>query len=197
MKIISINVFLLVVISCLFQWCAYVQVVDAKNLNELMAKVGSDSISNDRMSGSGNKGQANMDLHSHAKKALPNGMAKPQLDLRLFVDSKSGYNLHILYDGFELESPEFLDKPEGVIEGHAHLFINGKKIQRIYGAYLHLNSGLFNPGVNSISVTLNSHQHDTWSIDGKPIVATYFINTTGVSLIQHYFSAFPISSAFY
>ncbi|WP_298769651.1 hypothetical protein [uncultured Shewanella sp.] len=138
------------------------------------------------------KEQAINDKHSHANKMIPKGVMEPKLDLQLFEDVKSGYNLHIIYDGFELESPEFLDSPEGKIEGHAHLFINGKKIQRVYGAYLHLDSSLFQVGINSISVTLNSHEHDTWSIGGEPIVATYFINTQKTPFIQHYFSAFPL-----
>ncbi|WP_299496197.1 hypothetical protein [uncultured Shewanella sp.] len=197
MKIISCGLFLLVVTSCLLQGSLYAKDVDINNKGKLSVKGLPDNTSQDNGLDVSNKGLASMALHSHLNRNVPKNAVTPKLDLQLFVDSKSGYNLHILYEDFELESPEFLDLPKRKVEGHAHLFINGKKVQRVYGAYLHLEPNLFEPGVNSISVTLNSHDHDTWSIDDKPIVATYFINNQVSPLIQHYFSAFPVLRSAY
>ncbi|MCL1125683.1 hypothetical protein [Shewanella surugensis] len=189
MKKIKKIVYSLAIVPLLFQWP-----VVAKTAERQDKTMALDNMKGNINLAVDNAGSGLGDDHLHVKKAVPAGVVVPKLDLQLFVDHKSGYNLHIIYDydGFELEPPEFLDKPKGIIEGHAHLFINGKKIQRVYGAYLHLDAKLFKLGINSISVTLNSHQHDTWSVDGKPIVATYFINTQVTPVIQYYFSAFPM-----
>ncbi|WP_299008494.1 hypothetical protein [uncultured Shewanella sp.] len=187
MKRIASDVLLLVVTVSLLPWLIVFTVEARQAL--IKADVMNTEASSVKVSKI--KEQLIKNTHSHANKMIPEGAVEPKLDLQLLKDVKSGYNLHIIYDGFELEPPEFLDSPKDKVEGHAHLFINGKKVQRIYGAYLHLDSSLFQVGVNSISVTLNSHDHDTWSIDGQPIVATYFINTQKTPFIQHYFSAFP------
>lgn len=188
MRGISIYVLLLVVTVSLLQWLITFTV----EASQEPIKADLMNMDHSPMKESKTKGMVINNKHSHSNKMIPEGVEEPKLDLELLKDAKSGYNLHIMYDGFELESPEFLDSPKGKVEGHAHLFINGKKVRRIYGAYLHLDSSLFQIGVNSISVTLNSHEHDTWSIDGQPIVATYFINTQKTPFIQHYFSAFPL-----
>lgn len=68
------------------------------------------------------------------------------------------------------------DEQTGFIAGHAHLYINGEKIQRVYGNNIHLPSELFRQGINQLTITLNSHGHMYWTVDRRKVLATLFIN---------------------
>jgi hypothetical protein len=118
-------------------------------------------------------------------------------------DLISGYNLQLKTQHYFLTPPPSgVDMTElmtvtinnelGVIEGHAHLYVNGEKIQRIYGKNVHLPQTLFKQGTNSISVTLNNHGHMYWTIDDKKIVSTLYIDSsTTTELVKHKFESFP------
>ncbi|WP_444936689.1 hypothetical protein ACJJIW_03240 [Microbulbifer sp. JMSA004] len=149
--------------------------------------------------GLANSATAQQDPHAghkgdqHPVVEIPLHNAAPRIELDIRRDKMSGYNLHINYDRFELESPRYAnDTSEQFLEGHAHLYINGKKIQRVYGPDLHLPDKLFKPGFNQITVTLNAHDHSTWSRGGKRILATLFIQLDKRELILHRFSTSPI-----
>jgi len=131
--------------------------------------------------------------HSHMPVEIPENLPKPQLELTLFKDEKSGYNLHIETNKFELEPPEFaIDKPTTHVQGHAHLFVNGVKIQRIYANYLHLPDNLFKEGINQVMVTLNNHDHKIWTRNKLQVVSSIFLEPKSATFIKHNFSASPI-----
>ncbi|WP_444883741.1 hypothetical protein [Microbulbifer sp. PSTR4-B] len=125
---------------------------------------------------------------------IPVHIAVPRIELDISRDSLSGFNLHIGYDRFELESPRYAkNKPQRFLEGHAHLYINGEKIQRLYAADVHLPEKLLKPGFNQITVTLNAHDHSTWSRGGKRVLATLFIQRDRDNFVLHHFSTSPLS----
>ncbi|WHI50692.1 hypothetical protein P3339_20015 [Microbulbifer sp. MLAF003] len=125
---------------------------------------------------------------------IPMHIATPRIELNISRDTMSGFNLHIDFDRFELESPrDASDTPQRFLEGHAHLYINGKKVQRLYAADVHLPEKLLRPGFNQITVTLNAHDHSTWSRGGKRILATLFIQCDRENFVLHRFSTSPIS----
>lgn len=131
----------------------------------------------------------------HPVVEIPMHTAAPRIELDISRDTMSGFNLHIDYDRFELESPRYAnDVPQQFLEGHAHLYINGKKVQRLYAADMHLPEKLLQPGFNQITVTLNAHDHSTWSRGGKRILATLFIQRDRKNFILHRFSTSPIST---
>jgi len=135
-----------------------------------------------------------MDMkHQHAPKDLPQGVLTPQLNISLSEDTMSGVNLHLQTQNFQLESPNKAGThPNNIVEGHAHLYVNGKKIQRVYGSDIHIPGKYINKGMNQISVTLNGHDHSQWQVAGKSIISTVFINTEKESLITLRFSSFPV-----
>ncbi len=108
--------------------------------------------------------------HHMDQRALPEGAAIPTLVLEAKADSVSGYNLHLVVTGFAF-SPENLDQDNEGIEGHAHLYVNGEKVSRLYGHWVHLPMALFAPGDNQVRVTLNDNLHRLWTQDGRPIEA--------------------------
>jgi hypothetical protein len=147
--------------------------------------------------------QQEMMDHSHMPIAVPDDTPTPALSLKLLKDSMSGYNLILDTQRYDLSVPPAgkmnmqqmmsatMNPSSGFLQGHAHLYINGVKIQRIYGPALHLPATLFKRGINTISVTLNNHGHMYWTAQGKKIVATLYINEETKELITYRFESFP------
>lgn len=140
--------------------------------------------------------------HSHLPIAAPTGAPAPALSLQLSPDAMSGYNLRLILENFSMMPPPFglsdmadmmrdsTDK-NGVIEGHAHLYINGTKIQRLYGRDAHLPANLFRSGINQITVSINNHGHMYWTFDERQVLATLFINPASEQIVAHRFESFP------
>lgn len=53
--------------------------------------------------------------------------------------------------------------------GHAHIYVDGVKINRVYGPYYHIKG--LPPGEREISVTLNANDHSGLLVDGQPVEA--------------------------
>lgn len=145
---------------------------------------------------------AQMD-HSHMPLNVPEGAPVPALTLNLEADSMSGYNLHLDIRLFKLEPPPGAmsmrqmmsatrDADSGLLNGHAHLYVNGRKIQRLYGPDVHLPVKLFDTGkINQITVTLNNHGHMDLVHDGRQILASLFVEPGANPEIVHRFDARP------
>lgn len=116
--------------------------------------------------------------HDHIPVEIPVNRIVPQLELALYSDTMDGLNLQLLLRYFHMEPPEFDKAITHVVRGHAHLYINGKKIQRLYGYFTHLPASLFKSGANLVMVSLNSHDHKAWSFNNKPIFASMVINVS-------------------
>ena len=164
-------------------------------LNMVMNNVNAQSAENNKM---------NMKMdHSHLPIATPSNGAKPALSLTLSKDTMSGYNLHLQVQHYTLMPPPSevvsmadlmsatVDKQTGYVEGHAHLYINGIKIQRVYGLDVHLPEKYFKRGINSVSVTLNNHGHMYWTVSDKKVVSTLYLDNNLEDLIKHKFESFP------
>lgn len=54
-------------------------------------------------------------------------------------------------------------------EGHAHVYVNGAKIGRLYGPWLHLPN--LPKGEVTVEVTLNANDHRPLAVNGAPITA--------------------------
>lgn len=139
--------------------------------------------------------------HSHMPITAPKTAQTVRLDLEISDDAMSGYNLTIHTQNYVMQPPPAqLSMAEMMspslageqLLGHAHLYINGEKIQRVYGKYLHLPQTLFKAGTNSISVSLNNHGHMYWQQSGKKVIATLMIEHQSPVLVKHSFSSFPL-----
>ncbi len=91
--------------------------------------------------------------------------------ITLHPDSMNGYNLEIVPTHFRF-APEHVNGQVVANEGHAHLMINGTKIARVYGAWMHLDKALFKSGDNVVMVTLNANDHSDLSLGGVRVQAT-------------------------
>lgn len=110
--------------------------------------------------------------HAHTPVTVPDDLPVPTIDIAVIKDAMSGWNLHILTTHFRW-APEFASGPVFPGEGHAHLYINGVKVARLYGAWFHIDH--LDPGLNEIRVTLNANNHGEYLYQGKPIEATVMV----------------------
>jgi len=146
----------------------------------IVAGIGFDSPSRERdMSGHEMPGGAAMEGsdhqgHDHSEiLSLPGGADAPTLSVSIHEDPGSGWNLHIETDNFVF-SPQNASSDHVDGEGHAHVYVNGEKFARVYGAWTHLPA--LNPGHNEIEVTLNSNDHRMLAVDGEPLTAIVMVH---------------------
>ncbi len=92
----------------------------------------------------------------------------PSVTLKVEKDKVSGWNIFLETKNFSF-TPESVNGPAVQNQGHAHIYINGKKAGRLYSPYFHLDS--LHPGENEISVTLNADDHSPFALNGKLIEA--------------------------
>ncbi len=115
-------------------------------------------------------GHAAQAAHDHGRVvSLPAGPGAPTLDFTLTRDPVAGWNLHIETTGFRF-APESVNGAHVPGEGHAHVYVNGAKLARVYGPWLHI-PGL-PAGDSTVTVTLNANDHGTLAVGGEPLSLT-------------------------
>lgn len=102
----------------------------------------------------------------HKTMEIPSGQPIPSVDLIVHKEPMKGYNLQTKVSNFRF-APENISRAAKPGEGHAHLYINGKKITRLYGSWYYLEN--LQPGKNAIAVSLNANTHETLAHNGKMI----------------------------
>jgi hypothetical protein len=110
--------------------------------------------------------------HQHGTVEAPAGMT---VSLGVSADPMSGYNVHIVTTGFAW-APERASLDHVAGEGHAHLYVNGEKVARVYGPWYHLDA--LPSAAAEVRVTLNTNTHDDYARDGV-VVADSVTVTAG------------------
>jgi len=130
----------------------------------------------------------------HPSRILPSESAVPQIKLELFSDAMDGFNLTIVLRGYEMGPPNLVGSAgSSTVSGHAHLYINDVKVQRVYGRYVHLPRRFFVDGVNKLSVSLNDHDHQTWQLkSGEDVMAILLIDPRKTKFIKSHYSTSKI-----
>jgi hypothetical protein len=105
----------------------------------------------------------------HGKLEIQDNKAVPTVDLEVFPDEMGGWNVQVKTTNFQF-APENLDKSSLPTEGHAHLYLNNKKLTRLYGNWHYL--GNLPAGFHSVMVTLNTNRHEDLFHKGKRIEVT-------------------------
>jgi hypothetical protein len=113
--------------------------------------------------------------HSHKKIEIPPEKPVPGVDLLVYKDTMKGWNLELKTTNFKF-APETVNQSSNINEGHAHLYINDKKITRIYGNWYYLES--LEPGSNKITISLNTNKHEDLVSNSKMIMDTEIIEVT-------------------
>lgn len=102
----------------------------------------------------------------HQQLEIPDGQPIPSVKLIVHPDAVKGWNLEIQVTNFSF-APEHINTKSLTTEGHAHLYIDGKKVTRLYGSWYYLSS--LEPGQHKISVTLNANGHQELAHKGQVI----------------------------
>ena len=93
--------------------------------------------------------------------------AKMTTAITVTKDAKMGHNLHVKSTRFRW-TPANASGKHVQGQGHAHLYIDGKKITRLYGPWFFI--GDLTKGKHTIKVTLNGNDHGDY-VRGKRVIA--------------------------
>lgn len=88
------------------------------------------------------------------------------------LDSVSGVNLRIVADGFAF-APEKVNREHSDGEGHAHVYVDGVKVGRVYTPWFHLDN--LEPGRREIRVELNANSHEPYAWNGAAVDAVAYV----------------------
>ena len=100
---------------------------------------------------------------------MPAGPAAPTVDIETKKDSVDGWNLHIETTNFRF-APGRASGSHRMGEGHTPLYVNGRKIARLYEPAFHVGS--LPKGMNKITVTLDGNDHRGLAVDGDAVSKT-------------------------
>lgn len=88
------------------------------------------------------------------------------------VDDHGGVDVQITTEGWTW-TPDNVDSEHVPGEGHAHIYVDGVKIDRVYAPSYHLEG--LEPGERQVRVTLNSNSHDELTYGGNAIEAVAMV----------------------
>lgn len=108
-------------------------------------------------------------MKKHSVKIIPADFRNPpSVKARLEKDAhaRGAVNLFLELKNFRF-APAEVNKTSRINEGHAHLYVNGKKLTRLYGPAYFLEN--LPKGKVRIRVTLNTNAHEDLSHRGRLI----------------------------
>ncbi|MBF2072951.1 MAG: hypothetical protein IGS50_04200 [Synechococcales cyanobacterium C42_A2020_086] len=115
--------------------------------------------------------------HEHGTLEVAANQPVPAVTLIVHPDSRRGWNLEVQVENFRF-APEHVNAASTTTtEGHAHLYINGAKITRLYGNWYYLSD--LPPGRHEITVSLNANGHEALTHNGRPIQSTVVLDVSG------------------
>ncbi|MFE3327018.1 hypothetical protein [Streptomyces sp. NPDC059176] len=92
----------------------------------------------------------------------------PAVSLTVRADEHDGWNIRIDVRHFRF-SPDSVGGAAVLGSGHAHLFVDGEKVARVYGSWYHLSADDVPPGARTLTVGLYADDHTAWAVDGVPV----------------------------
>ncbi len=111
--------------------------------------------------------------HNHNQSVdIQNDINAPTLEFVLHPDDVSGWNLEIITTNFTF-APKSVNQENITGEGHAHVYVNDKRISRLYSPWMHI--GTLPAGDTVISVSLNANDHRPLSVGGTHLKAEMLI----------------------
>lgn len=106
---------------------------------------------------------------THPRFDIPAHQPIPTVTVQVHPDPHKGWNLEIRTTHFTF-APEQLDRPTQWNAGHAHLYLNGQKLTRLYGPWYYLEH--LPAGQVQVTVTLNTNHHQDLYHNGQRIEAS-------------------------
>ena len=115
--------------------------------------------------------------HQHGRLEIRPDEPVPTVEIAVTPDLENkGWNLRTQTSNFRF-APDAASGEHVPGEGHAHLYVDGKKVTRLYGEWHFL--GTLAPGRHVIQVTLNSNDHNDYVHNGEVIAAETTVTVPG------------------
>ena len=96
----------------------------------------------------------------------------PAVSFSMEPDSLSGWNIQITTENIRF-APENVNQDAHIGEGHAHIYVDGFKMARVYSAAYHLKK--LTPGPHQVVIRLSANDHSDLHYQGQPIAASQHI----------------------
>ena len=111
--------------------------------------------------------------HAGMGMTITPGEGEPEPTLALTVtEADDGWIVAAETEWFTF-SEDQADGPHAPGVGHGHLYVNGLRLQRLYGPEAQI--GALPPGDHLVRATLNSNDHRTYAVDGTPVTDTVVV----------------------
>ena len=104
--------------------------------------------------------------HSHEPLEVSKSDQIPTVTLTVLKDPMSGWNAKVVVEHFRF-APENASQDHVAGEGHGHLYVDGVKINGLYGDWYHL--GKLSAGSHTVMVSLSSNDHRDLTHNGQVI----------------------------
>ena len=103
--------------------------------------------------------------------------AAPQATLKVQKDPTGGFNVQVVTTNF-IWRPEMASMQHEPGEGHAHVYLDGRKIMRIYNEWFHLNTYQFSTraGEQLLSIEFVGNDHSPYTVQGLPVGAEQIVD---------------------
>ena len=103
--------------------------------------------------------------------------SSPLATLDIKKDPTGGFNVHVVTTNF-IWKPEMASMQHVPGEGHAHVYLDGRKIMRIYNEWFHLNTYQFSTkaGEQLVSIEFVGNDHAPYTIQGLPVGAQELVD---------------------
>jgi hypothetical protein len=101
----------------------------------------------------------------------------PKATLDIQKDPTGGFNVQVVTSNF-VWRPEMASMQHVSGEGHAHVYLDGRKIMRIYNEWFHLNTYQFSTraGEQLLSIEFVGNDHAPYTIQGLPVGAEQIVD---------------------
>ena len=93
------------------------------------------------------------------------------------ADAEGGIDVYIATEGFRF-APELVDQAHTPGSGHAHIYLDGAKLGRVFETDYHIENAP--PGEREIRVSLNTNDHSELVFDGEKLEAIIAVNVPDV-----------------
>ncbi|MBU8906474.1 hypothetical protein [Desertibacillus haloalkaliphilus] len=103
----------------------------------------------------------------HEQIEIPSDVSVPAIDGMITRDYSGSWLLKVETENFEFAPEKAGIETESFHEGHAHLYINGEQLNRLYGEYY--NIGELNAGTYEVIVSLHANNHGALTYNGEMI----------------------------
>ena len=89
-----------------------------------------------------------------------------RLSVNTSADPTGGVNVFIATENWRW-APEEVNQEHSPGAGHAHIYVDGEKVNRVYGPAYHLSD--LSPGWRELRVTLTTNSHNELLVDGETV----------------------------